>query len=94
MSVWVEADDESAAWLWGRRILREFVRERFRYCGDEIDPSAFDGDIETDPEILEASEGVGIPVCKTGEIPNWPEPWKNDHASGPHRLVRTDTGST
>ena len=90
MSVWIEAEDEQQARAWGKRILEEFVRQRFRFSNHKVDPTEFEGELETDPEVEEVSKGRTIPTCRLGEIPNWEEPWKNDAAIGPPRVVPLD----
>jgi hypothetical protein len=83
MSVWIDADDMIQARNWGKRVLEEFVRERFRQSDPDLDPSRYEGDI-----VEDAVYEVGrTPLCKVGEIPSWPEPWKHDRASGPPRRV-------
>ena len=83
MCVWIDADDVDQARKWGKRVLKEFVRERFRQSHPDLDPTRYAGDVVEDA-VYEAGR---TPVCKIGEIPRWTEPWKNDRASGPPRKV-------
>ena len=35
-----------------------------------------EGEIDEDARFVEGTELAKIPVCKVGEVPNWPEPWR------------------
>lgn len=87
MSVWIEAPDEETASRWGKRVLEEFVRQRFRFSRNKADPAAYEGQIETSQEMIDWHSKREIPVCRVGEIPNWPAPWEHDGASGPPVVI-------
>jgi hypothetical protein len=93
MCVWIDADDVEQARSWGRQILHQFVRERFRHSDPDVDPTGYEGEIVEDAALLESRKREAIPVCKVGEIPQWTEPWKNFRASGPPRRIQPSEGT-
>ena len=87
MLVWLDASDVEEARRWGKRVLEEFVHARFRYAKPEVDATVYEGEIDEDARFVEGTELAKIPVCKVGEVPNWPEPWRHCRASGPPRRM-------
>ena len=91
MSVWIDAPDEEAAFLWGNHLLEDYRRARFRFVpreeshGPEVTehrPVAprLEGWIEIDESILEMARECGYPVSRVGEIPEWIDPWRVHNA--------------
>jgi hypothetical protein len=86
MSVWIDAANALEASAWGKRVLEDYVRARYRYSDPDIDPAQFEGEIITDIESINYATDRGYPVCKVGQIPLWSEPWRHDNA--PRRKPR------
>lgn len=87
MAVWIDADDEQQARAWGKRVLDSYVCERFSRSGTPMDTSRMHGYIQTRPNVLKQFQNAEVPGCKVGEIPRWPEPWKDRRASGTPRMA-------
>lgn len=90
MCVLIDADDVGQARWWGKRVLEEFVRERFSQSDPDVDPSRYEGEVAEVAEMLQLGTNDDIPVCKVGEIPRWTEPWKHCRASGAPRRLSTE----
>src|SRR6516162_2360001 len=78
MSVWIDAKDAGEARRWGKELLADYVRARFRHSKHGFTPTDDDW-IEEDEDALQRASLCDYPVCSVGEIPTWFEPWRDDN---------------
>jgi hypothetical protein len=81
MSVSIDAPDERAALDWGKLVLADYIRARFRFDSpdEDIDSGQVEGWIVRDKSALDRAKGR-YPQCQVGEIPSWHDPWQLENA--------------
>jgi hypothetical protein len=82
MSVWIDAANEEEAKQWGRLVLHDYVRARFKHSEDHVVTEGYDGEIVKSPWQLECAALANYPVCSVGQMPKWVDPWKGNNAAG------------
>ncbi|HET6246776.1 MAG TPA: hypothetical protein VFE47_03680 [Tepidisphaeraceae bacterium] len=88
MSVWIDAANEDEAKTWGKAVLHDYVRARFRYSNENVNTERYEGEIVSHPGWLQSSAECGYPVCRVGEMPTWFDPWKSDNAPADRKPTR------
>ena len=80
----IEADTETQALEWGRRVHSDFQIARTMYTKSPSDGRLFrDGEIEGEVDLAELlREDTHYAVCAVGELPDWIEPWRGCKADG------------
>lgn len=71
-SIFITAEDSSAALSWGREIMRSFLRQLYRGKENTPDPDQYAMWIEEEPlDRFSQDQLAEIQGVKIGEFPNW-----------------------